>query len=270
MSNGFLFLVRTLSPLHAGTGQAIGMVDLPIEREKHTNYPCVFATGLKGALRIFCERNGMTKEVNLYFGEEHANNGAGGAVFTDLKLLFFPVRSSHDSFKWVTSKNVLKRFERDYQIAVKPDFTLSIGTEHQPVKGEFKQDEHIVLEDFIFDIFKCKIPGTPKNFILNDIKEEDYYIIQEDYYKYLVKYSTQIIARNKLKENKISDNLWYEETLPADTILYSFITPSIANQGKLDELKKIICGKILQIGGGETVGYGICKVIEYEGRNNGN
>ena len=32
-----LLFVHALSPLHAGTGQGVGVVDLPIAREKATN-----------------------------------------------------------------------------------------------------------------------------------------------------------------------------------------------------------------------------------------
>ncbi len=37
--------------LHAGSGSSVGIVDLPIQRERTTNYPVVQASGLKGKLR---------------------------------------------------------------------------------------------------------------------------------------------------------------------------------------------------------------------------
>ena len=42
-----LFLIVETS-LHAGSGSDLGIVDLPIQREKHTNYPKVEASGIKG------------------------------------------------------------------------------------------------------------------------------------------------------------------------------------------------------------------------------
>ncbi|MFQ5753769.1 MAG: hypothetical protein ACE5HI_17410, partial [bacterium] len=50
-----------------------------------------------------------------------------------------------------------------------------------------------------------------------------------------------------------------EETLPADTVMYSFILPSVVNSNKLSELKKLD-KKICQIGGNETVGYGLTEL----------
>lgn len=42
---------RVETPLHVGSGQDLGVVDLPIQREKHTGYPKVEASGLKGSIR---------------------------------------------------------------------------------------------------------------------------------------------------------------------------------------------------------------------------
>lgn len=36
-----------VTPLFAGSGQAIGAVDLPIQRERHTRWPMVQASGVK-------------------------------------------------------------------------------------------------------------------------------------------------------------------------------------------------------------------------------
>lgn len=39
------------TPLHAGSGSSVGVVDLPIQRERVTHYPLVQASGIKGKLR---------------------------------------------------------------------------------------------------------------------------------------------------------------------------------------------------------------------------
>jgi len=261
MSDRFIFIVYTYSPLHAGTGQSIGKVDLPIEREKHTEYPCVYATGLKGSLRKYCENYGKpaitSDKVKLIFGDEDSNSAAGGAVFTDLKILLFPVRSSEGSFKWITSQHVINRFNRDHQLVTGEPSKLNFGTEEKMVTSVSHIDvnRHILLEDFVFE-------KTKKNESLNllDINLSDVYVVHEDIFKYLILNATQIIARNKLDKKKISENLWYEEALPADTILYSFVLPSVATNGEIDTLRDFLDGKVIQVGGGETVGYGICKI----------
>ena len=263
MSNGFIFSAKSYSPLHAGAGQATGKVDLPIEREKHTEFPCVYATGLKGSLRSFCENNGGSiipkDKVSLIFGEEDSNSAAGGAIFTELKLLLFPVRSSEGSFKYVTSSFVIERFKRDYKLATgnnEKEFNFgSPATMVEMIDG-VTPGAHILLEDFVFE--KNTNHGILEPF---GIKLNDIYVVSEEIFKFFVTNATQIIARNKIKnETQTSENLWYEEVLPADSVLYSFVLPSVANQTELSTLKNFVSNKIIQIGGGETVGYGIVEI----------
>lgn len=268
MSNGLFFWAYTYSPLHAGIGQTLGKVDLPIERECHTTYPCVYATGLKGAFRSFCEQKANENpppitqdDINKIFGQEHDPTSAGSAIFTDLKILLFPVRASKDAFKWVTSPWVIDRFKRDYKLALNKDFDEDFLRKVNTV-NQYHPDKHIILEDFVF-----YLQGTPDDvlFDFGDIKirKKDVYVVDENIFKYLVNNATQVIARNVLSKEKTSDNLWYEEALPADTVLYSFILPSVTNNDELSKLKSpdLLDKKVVQIGGNETVGYGLTKII---------
>jgi CRISPR-associated protein Cmr4 len=50
-----LFMLCETS-LHAGSGDDLGIVDLPIQREKHTSFPKVESSSLKGALREAFEK----------------------------------------------------------------------------------------------------------------------------------------------------------------------------------------------------------------------
>ncbi len=40
-----------ISPVHMGAGQAIDVIDNPIQRERHTSHPCFASSGIKGAVR---------------------------------------------------------------------------------------------------------------------------------------------------------------------------------------------------------------------------
>jgi len=47
-----LFFIIAETPLHPGSGgEVTGLVDLPIQRERHTNFPKIEASGLKGCIR---------------------------------------------------------------------------------------------------------------------------------------------------------------------------------------------------------------------------
>ena len=49
-----LFLICE-TPLHAGSGSDLGVIDLPIQRERHTSFPKIEGSSLKGAIRQACE-----------------------------------------------------------------------------------------------------------------------------------------------------------------------------------------------------------------------
>ena len=131
------------TPLHAGSGSDLGVVDLPIQRERHTSYPKIESSSLKGALRESFESNGkehdypdgQKRPINydvdakskkakagsplaLAFGPEDAGNDAhaGALGFTDARLLLFPVKSMRGVFAWITCPALLDRFQRELQL----------------------------------------------------------------------------------------------------------------------------------------------------------
>jgi CRISPR-associated protein Cmr4 len=51
-----MLFLYTETPLHAGSGTNVVGVDLPIQRERHTQYPMIQSSGIKGALRDVTEQ----------------------------------------------------------------------------------------------------------------------------------------------------------------------------------------------------------------------
>lgn len=51
--------------LHPGTGQVSGTVDLPVAREKTTNYPVIVGSSLKGALKDTAEQYLTRNKIDL-------------------------------------------------------------------------------------------------------------------------------------------------------------------------------------------------------------
>lgn len=104
-------------PVHAGTGTGVGAIDLPIQRERVSNWPIIQPSGLKGALREFFDKKykSSRKEITEVFGPEtSAGDLHSGAVsFTEARLLLFPVRSLKGTFAYVTCPLALERFKRD-------------------------------------------------------------------------------------------------------------------------------------------------------------
>ena len=72
------------------------------------------------------------------------------------------------------------------------------------------------------------------------------------------RYGLPIQARNQLhKDRKTSENLWYEESIPSDTLMYTLV---VAPQRgcAVSALSQLFPPEqpYLQVGGNETVGHG--------------
>ena len=121
--NSVLF-VHALTSLHPGSGTALGAVDLPVQRERHTKWPLIPASSIKGVLRDACrpENEGEKNKWEAVFGPEKIEAGsdasyAGALSFTDARILAFPVRSLNGVFAWTTCPGVLQRHARDLALA---------------------------------------------------------------------------------------------------------------------------------------------------------
>lgn len=116
----FLYAV---SPVHMGAGQAIGVIDNPIQRERHTHHPCFAGSGIKGAVRHAWEAlsNGVPEgekgklkaHLDAIFGPESNKELHAGAVsFGDAQLVLFPVRSLRGGYVYATCPTAIERARR--------------------------------------------------------------------------------------------------------------------------------------------------------------
>ena len=160
-ANTILGLLAQTS-IHAGTGSNTGVIDLPIQREGHNGYPCIFGSSMKGALRTRAEAESSAESVKFVFGPDtnNASDHAGALMVSDARLLLLPIRSLTSQFKWVTCPAVLQRFKRDAdRFGIKNcDFTIPILKKNDD-KTEFalahkvpKKDKDIFLEEYRFEI----------------------------------------------------------------------------------------------------------------------
>jgi len=53
-----LFLISQ-TPMHAGSGDSLGIVDMPIQRERHTSFPKIEGSSFKGAIRQSVEQKAV-------------------------------------------------------------------------------------------------------------------------------------------------------------------------------------------------------------------
>ena len=136
-----LLYLFTRTPLHVGAGASVGAIDQPIQRERHTGFPLIPASSLKGTFadvwnddkmrarsfkRVRKNEDGSYNadtESAWLFGSDEANHSFAGALqFSEAKLLAFPIRSAKGSFAWITCPLMLQRASRDGVIpGLKPD-----------------------------------------------------------------------------------------------------------------------------------------------------
>ncbi len=74
--NGAVLFLYAESPLHFGSGSSLGAIDLPIQRERHTQFPMGQASGIKGAMRDFVEQHlGISaRKAEIYLKERAADD----------------------------------------------------------------------------------------------------------------------------------------------------------------------------------------------------
>ena len=119
-----LLTIFTRTPLHVGAGSSVGAVDLPVIRERHTRFPIIPGSSLKGVLadlwneKIENEKGELktsrSKEGLKLFGSTDSKAAESGYLLIgEGKLLAFPVRSAKGCFAWITCPLALNRFYRD-------------------------------------------------------------------------------------------------------------------------------------------------------------
>ncbi|MDD2360673.1 MAG: type III-B CRISPR module RAMP protein Cmr4 [Syntrophaceticus schinkii] len=253
--------------IHPGAESSGGVVDLPVAREATTDYPVLMGSGLKGALRdIYVQSNGE-KEAKTVFGD---HDGAGGISVTDGRLLLLPVRSLTGHYRWVTCPYILERFQRDLALAGLNAASFDIpNVEQNEAVAAVGGD--IYLEELSFEVLENKkaiesICQVMADLIYHQsVKERltnQVVVITDDEFKYFARFGLPVNARNVLNDKtKTSKNLWYEETVPADTLFYTLIIPRPGQEEQLNKVQKVFIKRpYLQVGGNETVGQGWCVI----------
>ena len=269
MENLFLGLLAETF-IHSGAGSNEGAIDLPVARETATGYPYIPGSGIKGALRELVEQE-QEKWLDKAFGKE--STGAGGILVGDARLLLLPVRSLCGSYKWLTCPHLLERLNRDMERAgFNTEDLPPLPDEPDDGKVLGKGENIIFLEERTFE-FSDPLPATLTERLAplichHETKKrlsEQLAVVNNNEFTWFTSYALSVQARNVLKNNKKSDNLWYEESLSPDTLMYCLLGERTADSG-LSDFETFIKKKgFFQAGGNETVGQGWFGVAVYKG-----
>jgi CRISPR-associated protein Cmr4 len=286
-----MFLVSE-TPMHAGSGSDLGIVDLPIQRERHTGFPKIEASSLKGAIResfegidrfevenktIQINRNAQSKDLHLVFGPEGDEAHAGAIGFSDARLMLFPVKSMKGIFAWITCPKVLFQFKRDMKIigveVNVPDFKFDKTNLCYSNSETLNFVDKIALEEYTFICKKIEgailIDGKnmgdwlSENVVNNDSAwagkiKTDIVFLSDDDFKDFTELSTEVITRTKIDNatgTVATGALWTEEYLPSETVLYSLAFASdffLSEEQKANYKKSGSTSYLLEIENGKN------------------
>lgn len=288
-----LYWLHALTPLHVGAGRGMGYIDLPIMREKVTNWPLVPGSAVKGVLRDWHEQK-RTAYRELAFGQAgHEHSNSGSLVLTDARIVCLPVRSLYGTFAWCTSLLALQRLTRDLEATGTSSGAGNIAPlgeneARTPAGGATKlkgSESKIYLEDLDLVANEDQNAGTWATWFSNQLFTDDgwrnafkqrFAILPDTVFDFLCETGTEVAARVRIEDDTktVADGaLWYEESLPAETIMGGIVwcdkvygkngTP----RPEPEELLQVYCdGELsVQIGGKGTVGHGRVRCIFAKG-----
>ena len=291
-----VMFLYAISPVHMGAGSATGVIDNPIQRERHTNHPCFAGSGLKGAVRHGFEAlGGDPALINRLFGPESRSTElhAGAVSFGDAQLAAFPVRCLKNGYVYATCPQALARTRRLLDL-VKAEggwgSPPAIPEGHCAVLNRklLSQADKLHLEAFEYEAMKDGAEGladlaklasdlaqraTPEGdgySFFRDKLKNDLVVLSDTDFAYFVEHATVVEPHVRINDRTgTADDggLFYTENLPPESLLiaplFASRTRSGANDGSemeaVDVMLKIsaINGRVLQIGGDATTGRGL-------------
>lgn len=279
------FFLHARSPLHAGTGQAVDVIDLPIARMRSTGIPIVPGSTIKGVLRDGVpDLNG--EERRAIFGpdpeHENASDHAGALVVGDARLHVLPVRSFSGTFAWVSSPLLLELARRDLEGLA--DLPPAISE----FSGPLAKVGALTGEDSSLNVFQAKVyledldlavAGDPTvaawaSWLADRIAapwlRRRMVVVDDETMSFLWETATQVDTRVRLNPDTrtVADRqLWTEESLPPETLLVGIFAADKSRRKNVEldpdtVLRKAASGvRPLQFGGKATVGRGRCRLV---------
>lgn len=234
--------------LHVGDEnlENIGIIDKTIQRDATTKIPCIHSSSLKGAIKEFIahwnkkkeEENKKDETISCLevFGSDYRNDKntqKGNSIFFDANLLALPVQCTNQNypFQLVYQSQELELFNKRLEV-------LGLRCTVDQITERIRQEipEEIELKE-LSNLDDPDLHGLSFSGLCSDE-------------------NLPIIARNKLDTGEDDGNLWYEQVLPAWSVLGTLICTDN------DKLEEVLNEAIIQIGAHATVGYGYCKFIK--------
>lgn len=287
----FLYAV---SPVHMGAGQAIGVIDNPIQRERHTGHPCFAGSGIKGAVRhSFKSLGGDANHTTRLFGPESssADLHAGAVSFGDAQLVALPVRSLKGGFVYATCPQAIARAQRllahlglarNWPALPEVKQGDCLTTHATQLGGASSDKLHLeafeydaadkactALQTIAQDLAQTAMPAGEGYSFFREKMAKDLIVLSDSDFDYFSQHAMLIEPHVRIDDTTgtASDGgLFYTENLPPESLL---IAPLLASQSRskaedmidaitvMAHMKAVLHSKLLQVGGDATTGRGL-------------
>lgn len=271
MKQHILYLF-TRTPLHVGAGSSVGAIDQPVQRERHTGFPIIPGSSIKGVFRDHIgAMDDLQNEVDKLFG--YSANGdepgrSGSISFSEAKLLAFPLRSARGCYALTTCPLALERYSRsaDLKISIPSepgemhclagstvviDGKALVLEEYRIQKdGEFPQEWATHLAGLLDD---AVLKGAINRFVL----------LSNGDFAHFAANACQVNQHVGIDDKTGTQKkgaLFNEETVPSETLFFSALTELRYEAEKSGFIEKLKQEQLIQFGGDGTTGLGYCTV----------
>jgi CRISPR-associated protein Cmr4 len=290
---GDLVLIEPVTMIHPGIGRGGGIVDLPVQRDS-LDFPIIFSSSIKGSLKSLVWNMNERDAIYLFGSEpDDVEKKQGRTLISDGFLTIFPVRSLVGVYGFITSPFLLRRLMESTKLVISTGNTsaklrylkLTIDTLLKEIEPNLPSDvcymshpkllevkplgRKVIINEEIVLMPKASAEVSKLEEILQ-IEAGRLMIVDDSAALDAVNRGTLKVTRVRLERGvkKVKrGGLWTEEYIPQKTmfhatILYAGSSSSVAQSTKErfhEFLKK--SGYYAIIGGNETIGKGIVKII---------
>ena len=287
--NKAVMFLYAVSPVHMGAGSATGIIDNPIQRERHTNHPCFAGSGIKGAVRHgFKAIGGDPELIDRLFGPESKSGElhAGAVSFGDGQLVAFPVRCLKNGYVYATCPQALARTQRllglvgvgtGWEIPTVLEgrcvvINPQLLSQDKKTKGqklhleafEYQADADNTkgLEVLAKDLAGRALPQDGGYAFFRDKLKTDLIVLSDTDFAYFAEHATLVephVRINDATGTADDGGLFYTENLPPESLLTAPLFASrtrVGKEGDDEMMAKEVMPKIAHVIDGKTLQIG--------------
>ncbi len=289
--NNQMYTLRALSQIHCGIGQGLNDIDLPTARNKVSGHPLVPASSLKGVLKDeFMNKNqdeAWQADCVALFGGDGSSEHASAISVGDANLLALTVRSFFGTYAYLASPYTLLQFK---QLLKRRGETVELNVPQantESYKVQICQDSLLTQTDnnqVLLEELDLLIDTTTKADVWAEliaplffddaegqsIFKKRFAIVDDNALNFICDTGLPVDARIAIDDKTGTVKLgalWYEETVPAESLFMGNIAVdrSYHPQWKksAQELNRLLLDASpvhCQVGGKSTTGKGFVEI----------